>query len=149
MPAIGAKPKDGPTRHRNPVLEWTEVEDVPFEGPSPDLLPLIDAETGESLWHPQTLAWYEIVRHLPHAVLWREGEWHEIYLCALLLNRLVYGVNGVAAELRLRQKAIGLTADERRDLRIRYVAKKSEPVDEPNVVPIARDRRPRTSALDT
>lgn len=140
MPVSGRKPKEGPKRNRNaPTHDWVEVDDVPFEGPSPDLPEGV-------AWHPQTLAWYEVVRQLPHAVLWTEGEWQEIATTALLHTEVWNGATARAPELRQREKSLGLTADYRRDLRIRYVPRTNETpavskmpgTERPNVVHLPR-----------
>ncbi len=54
MPVAGRKPKpQGQARNRSqPTHEWTEVEDVPFEG-GPELP---DLRTNGRLWPPRTRA---------------------------------------------------------------------------------------------
>lgn len=148
MPVPGVKPTDGPKRHRGAAhTEWIEVADVPFDGPSPDL-------PSELFWPDQTRAWYEVVRHLPHACTWGDGEWQEI-LTTALVHAAVWREpenppSNKIAELRQREKQIGMTADQRRDLRIRYFDKPVEKAEEetPNVVPFLRVR-PKTDALET
>ena len=111
MAVPGAKPKaPGQAVHRNPTLEWVEVVDVPFDGVSPDL--------PEGDWSAFTYKWWEVVRRLPHALLWHDGDWLSAIECALVVEK---SWENPTAELRIREKALGLTTDALRDLRIRYV----------------------------
>jgi hypothetical protein len=129
MAVAGRKPSDtGQTRDRNPrAHDWTDVVDVPYAGPSPEL--------PAHHWMPQTLEWYETVRALPHAILWNPGDWLFIHSTAHVVDGFYRepafdsesgrkisdgGPKDYAVELRQREKIIGLTVDARRDLRIRY-----------------------------
>lgn len=119
MTVRGVKPTDGPKRFRGQAnTEWIEVENTPFDGDVPPLPDGID-------YPPQTIKWYEVVSRLPHAILWDEGEWQEIHTTAMIHAALWSNTQNPstnrAVELRQREKNIGLTADQRRDLRIRYV----------------------------
>lgn len=152
MTRPGVKPTDGPKRFRGQALtNWVDVEDKPYDGPSPDL-------PSDVLWPVQTRAWYEVVRHLPHAVLWDDGEWQEILTTALLHASVWREPDkpsaAVLSELRQREKALGLTAEARVDLRIRYVEpRKTEPEPEESapakVVALNPNLRPRPNALDS
>lgn len=152
MPVAGAKPREDRStiRHRVPPAagtEWSEVEDKPFDGPAlgprrsderaGDGRPLgVDAST----WPEGTLEWWDAVRTMPHCVLWRRADWHIARSAAETHARFLEGWKGCAtgAELRQREKQLGMYADARRDLRIRYVEPKSKtavelPADVPNL----------------
>ena len=125
MAIPGSKPKaPGQAVHRNPTLEWVEVIDIPFDGPSPDL--------PEGDWSSFTDRWWEVVRRLPHAKLWHAGDWLSALECALVVEKVW---ENPTAELRIREKALGLTTDALRDLRIRYV--KADEVSGENVTKIS------------
>lgn len=113
MPVQGRKPKpEGQARNRNkPVHDWVEVVDVPFVGESPDLPD--DAE-----WSSFTERWWGVVRSLPHAVNWHPGDWLNAIECAFVVEK---HWEDPTAELRLRERNLGMTTDALRDLRIRYV----------------------------
>ncbi len=121
--------------------EWREVVDVPFEA-APPLPPRAggwskeDPNAGESLpeergWPAWTERWYGAISRMPHAALWSSADWEFVFSVAEAHARFIEGWKGCAtgAELRIKEKAIGLTHDARRDLRIRYV----KPAD-PNAV---------------
>lgn len=149
MAMVGAKPKEDRSqiRHRNPVAvgaEWVDVEDLPFNGP-----PLGDRPASSTLaperpggedadlagWPWATERWWEAVRTMPHAKLWTVAEWETARAAAETHARFIEGWKGCAsgAELRQREKALGMTRDSRRDLRIRYVEPKAAP--DPNATP--------------
>lgn len=119
MAVPGTKPTEGNKRFRGQAqTEWIEVENKPFDGKIPSLPEGVD-------YPAQTIKWYSIVSTLPHAVLWTDGEWAEIHTTAMIHAALWSDTQNPsttrAAELRKRENNIGLTADARRDLRIRYV----------------------------
>lgn len=135
MPLPGAKPKTdrSQVRHRNePAHEWTEVENVPFAG-APKLR---DRATGgisvmavgaenSSDWPEATLEWWRDVSTMPHAKLWDAGEWRFAMDSAEIHARTMEGWRGYTGPTLLaREKVLGMTADFRRDLRIRYVEPK-------------------------
>ena len=136
MAIAGAKPKEDRSqiRHRNPQAagtEWREVPDVPFNGPAlgerARSAEYADDKPGAGMcvdWPPATLRWWEAVRTMPHAKLWNRSEWEAARAAAETHARFVEGWKGCAtgAELRQREKQLGMTHDARRDLRIRYVA---------------------------
>lgn len=119
------------TNKAEPGAEWREVVDVPHDGPE---LPTrarsaayAEDKPGSGLcvdWPDETLAWWEDVRTMPHAALWTPAEWRTAYAAAETHARFVEGWKGCAtgAELRQREKQLGMTYDARRDLRIKYVA---------------------------
>lgn len=149
MAISGAKPKEDRTqiRHRVPPAagaEWVDVDDVPFDGPPLGDRPESAAAAPErpmglngelAGWPKATLRWWEAVRTMPHAKLWTESEWETARGAAEAHARFVEGWKGCAsgAELRQREKALGMTRDSRRDLRIRYVEPKAKP--DPNATP--------------
>lgn len=131
----GAKPKADRTqvRHRvPPVHEWTDVPNVPFTGAPPlpprDSADYIDGKPrhliGESQgWPVSTLRWWKAISTAPHAKLWTSTDWEYVIDTAEAHARFAEGWRGCAAgtELRNREKMLGMTMDQRRDLRIRYV----------------------------
>lgn len=133
MPVAGRKPKQGAINRNKPTHDWTEVYDVPFrDGPDLPEYPVSrlpgedDAHEG---WHPMTLEWWDDVRTMPHAVLWKRSDWRFAFDTALVADRLYSGDMKAATELRNREKVLGTTADYRRDLRIRYVEPPEERAD--------------------
>lgn len=127
MALAGSKPtpEGQPKRNRMPTAEWTEVEDVPFGGPWPDLPDTYSEACGEpekgEPWTPATRRWFNVLKRMPHAKLWQEAEWEYLLASAIVHHRFVRGNNGAATELRRRESDMGTTADARRDLRIKYV----------------------------
>jgi hypothetical protein len=150
MGVAGAKPKEDRSqiRHRNPPAhDWTEVADVPFDGP-----PLPPRETVYSLdnpfaggedapggeWPRRTREWWEAIRQMPHAKLWSSADWQFAFDVAEIHARFTQGWKGYnGAELRMREKLLGNTMDARRDLRIRYIPKPEENVLPANVTRMA------------
>ncbi len=137
MALAGAKPKQdrSQVRHRNPVADWTEVDNVPFEGgpglPSRGETSEVDWAAAGVVpgdgWPPQTERWWAVVRRMPHAALWTEGDWEFARSTAEVHARTFESWRGyTGAELRQREKLMGLYADARRDLRIRYVEPKGD-----------------------
>lgn len=122
MPAAGRKPADGPKRNRvKPVHDWTLVADVPFDGDRPDL-PRHTLVTGRRLGLlAQTKQWWDVVSKMPHCVMWGPGDWMFAVGTVYVAEAVFRGDMTRAAELRTREKKLGLTGDDRRDLRIRYV----------------------------
>jgi len=114
--------------------EWLEVPDVPFAG-GPDL-PARGEESATSrerplgtpalAWPETTVRWWDAVRTMPHAATWTPADWQTAFAAAEAHARFVEGWKGCAsgAELRQREKQLGMTRDARRDLRILYVPPK-------------------------
>jgi hypothetical protein len=136
MAVAGAKPKADreQVRHRNPQAEgteWREVVDVPFADPPP--LPPRDESSSTSegrpigifanTWPKSTEAWWKVISTMPHCVLWYPADWRYAIETAETHARFAEGWRGCAsgAELRMREKRMGMLHDDRRDLRIRYV----------------------------
>lgn len=130
----GAKPKEdrSQVRHRHPVAEWTEVDDVPFEG-APELrdratggvsVIAVGAANSEG-WPEATLGWWRVISRMPHAALWTAADWSFAMDTAEIHARTMEAWRGyTGSELRQREKLMGVYADARRDLRIRYVEPK-------------------------
>jgi hypothetical protein len=122
MPVTGRKPKPaGEAVNRNkPTHEWTEVDDVPFDGGPglPDRRP-----DGRS-WPAWTVETWEAWRSMPHACLWTPADWRFALDTIEVAAKFHDGDARQATELRNREKMLGTTFDSRRDLRIRYVEPK-------------------------
>jgi len=120
MAVTGRKPKpEGAAVHRNqPVHEWVDVPNVPYRGKKPTL------PKGTP---PATRAWWNDVTSLPHCALWSKGDWRFALDTARVHAAFVGGDMARAAELRLRERAMGTTTDALRDLRIRYVDQAGAP----------------------
>lgn len=147
MAVVGAKPKEDRSqiRHRHPpTQEWIEVEDVPFDGAPP--LPARDDPrfAGDKpthlmdqsgIWPRSTLRWWRVISTAPHAILWTADDWEYAVATAEAHARFAEGWKGCAsgAELRMREKLLGMTMDARRDLRIRYIPPK--PKADPDALP--------------
>lgn len=147
MGLAGAKPKAdrSQVRHRNPVAEWTEVENVPYDGPPlparRDELSAVDevimsvrneVRIVDNGWPTPTLRWWEAVRTMPHAALWSATDWQFAFLTAEVHARFIEGWKGyTGAELRQRERFMGVYYDARRDLRIRYVEPKPKTEETP------------------
>jgi len=139
MALPGVKPKEdrSQVRHRHPVAGWTEVERVPFED-GPELPPRAnsnDAVTwaeagiipGED-WPEATKLWWRVVSRMPHAKLWEASDWAFAAMTAEVHARTCEGWKGYTGpELRQREKLLGVYADARRDLRIRYIEPAGQP----------------------
>lgn len=119
MPARGPRLKPDALRRRrnNPSSEWTEVEAVPhIGGPA-----LPKHRPGALPWPAATRQWWDVLRSMPHAKLWAESDWLFATDTAVLHASYIEGDLRLAAELRHRSRTLGLTADARAALRIRYV----------------------------
>jgi hypothetical protein len=124
MPVSGRKPKpQGQARHRvPPTHDWTEVENVPFDG-----RPLPERRADGRSWPARTQEKWESWRTMPHCKLWSDATWDfaldSIEVAALFHEK---GDTKYATELRNRERVLGTTPDYLRDLRIRYVEPKTE-----------------------
>lgn len=111
MPVAGRPPKDNARNRMPKEHDWIEVVDVPHDGPP------LDFEVCD-----ETARWWEAVRTLPHAVLWRAGDWQFARDTARIHHEVFAEGDMVrSAELRVREKQMGTTLDTLRALRIRYV----------------------------
>lgn len=125
MPVAGRKPKpSGQAVNRNkPTHDWTEVLDEPFAA-APKLP---KAQPDGRPWPAWTKRWWAVVSTMPHCSLWSDSDWEFAYdTAALKATFHAEGGTGLATEIRNRERVLGTTADYRRDLRIRYVAAKTE-----------------------
>jgi len=142
MPVTGVAQKAdrSQVRHRNPtVADWIDVEMIPFEGAPP----LRDRATGgisvmevgaanSPDWPPATLDWWRDISRMPHCKLWTESEWRYAMDTAEIHARTMEAWRGyTGASLLPREKQMGVTADFRRGLRIRYVEPKARKDDQP------------------
>ena len=127
MATPGPKPKpDDQRRNQNrPTHDWIQVKDVPYAGDVPPLGGRVPV---------RTMRWWQVVSHMPHAILWDDADWEFAIATAWVHAAFVKskGSPSYASELRQREKLLGLTWDARRDLRIKYVeATAEEPADKP------------------
>ena len=124
MPVTGRKPKPpGQAVNRNkPTHEWTEVENVPFE----DAPPLPETKPNGDPWSSSTMRWWTAISTMPHCKLWSASDWMFAEHTARLVAAFDAGDFKQATEIRQREKKLGVTADDRRDLRIRYVDPKAD-----------------------
>lgn len=108
---------------RTPTADWTDVPDVPFGGPSPDLPRL----AGRRKWNTLVSQWWDQVRQMPHCVLWGPTDWQFAIETALMKEQFwAEYADGkmqstTATEIRRREDQMGTTGEARRKLRIRYV----------------------------
>ena len=106
--------------HRNPIVEFSEIEDTPnLEGRTRTL-------RGE--WSEQTLDWWGMVREMPHTKLWAESDWSFAADTAHLKEAFYNGTASKSelTEMRIREDNLGVTMEARRKLRIRYVKPRQE-----------------------
>lgn len=131
----GRKPTEdrSQVRFKGHVAEWTEVEDVPFADPPamPDRDTTVNyAEAGlvpGSGWPESTQRWWRVICRMPHCALWTDGDWAFAMDTMETHARFAEGWRGATgAELRQREKLMGVYHDARRDLRIRYVEPKAK-----------------------
>ena len=127
----GRKPKPVRRHSVTPVHDWAEVPDVAFEG-APGL---------EGEWSESVRDWWADVSSMPHCALWKRADWRFALDTALLASAFYGGDLRVGAELRRRETVMGMTADSRRDLRIRYAPPVVE--EEPRSVTAIADYKKR------
>lgn len=144
MAVAGRKPKvdRSQVRHRNAAThDWSEVPNTPYDGDVPSLpvrmVRVQDATGGWSTkrgtWPAATRRWWETVSRMPHCRLWMPSDWQFAVDSAEVHARWVEGLTP-AAEVRIREKLLGVTLDARRDLRIRYVDPPTPAADPAEVV---------------
>ncbi|MUM06217.1 hypothetical protein B5P44_15680 [Mycobacterium sp. CBMA 213] len=101
--------------------EWTEVDDVPFDG-GPRLTGL--RGNGDE-WSDRVRQKWQTWRRMPHCILWTDSDWEYAFDTLELVARFHSGGRtggtGTAQEIRQREAQMGTTVDSRRALRIRYV----------------------------
>lgn len=138
-----------PSAHRlghSPNADWTDVPDIPFGGPSPNLPSL----GRNKKWNKAVEQWWENVRVMPHCALWRPTDWDYALETAHYKQRFwdhfLAGVETTTAavEIRRREDNMGTTAEARRKLRIRYleafVDEPELPVDDEQPEVVHQDR---------
>ena len=114
--------------------EWTEVVNLPYEGPSLDLP---KPKRGGPKWLPEVEAWWEQVRRMPHCVLWEPSDWvFALETAYMKLDWWMEYNSGVvhstkSTEIRRREDQMGTTREARRKLMIRYVEPVEDVVEEP------------------
>ncbi len=147
MAMAGRKPADRPTvtRHK-PTVDWTEVENLPYEGESPELpaTRMVMNPKGELQEWPiekRTHDWWEALTSMPHCVLWSKSDWQFALDTAMVHADAAHGKTTAMAELRMREKIMGTTVDSRRDLRIRYIDPEPEVLDVSLVADLSERRQ--------
>lgn len=116
----------GPRSGNNRRSEWTEVENVPYDGPVPSLPRFRtwqdkDGQKKVTL-SPLTRRWWKEITKMPHCALWGPGEWMFAVSSALIADAFFQTSQTAAAtELRNRERTMGTTPDARQRLKIRYV----------------------------
>ena len=120
---MGRPPKDdGQKINKHPlVLEWIDVVDEPFDGP------LLEDLRPQWEWTHSTQQWWEAIRRMPHCALWRDPEWQFALLTAEMVQ--IYRSEKTAsllAQITRRELIMGVTADARRQQRIRYITALAE-----------------------
>jgi hypothetical protein len=125
MAFTGPDPNPNSINRNTPAAEWTEVEDVPYKGKRPSLpVSRTVLAMGKPIKIPlQSLTkdWWETVTALPHCKLWTPGDWNFALTTAIVADNAYTGVASAWSELRRRENDMGVTAEARRKLRIRYV----------------------------
>ena len=150
MGMAGRKPADRPTvtRHK-PTVDWTEVTNVNYEGPTPELpLSRTILKGDEPIEIPieqRTRDWWNALCKMPHCILWQDSDWAFALDTAMVQAAASHGQVTAMAELRMREKVLGTTVDARRDLRIRYVDPEPEA---PAIAPVASIDDRRQKLLD-
>lgn len=118
--------------------EWTEVQNRPYEGPSPDLPKL----PNRCRYHPMVTTWWDMVRQMPHCVRWTPTDWQYAVETALLKHYFWTDAAGgevkttAATEIRRREDNMGTTEEARRKLRIRYTDPIDDDVDDVDAQPV-------------
>lgn len=110
------KPDGQRRRHAAPAHGWTEIERTPFAGrPLPQ-------RPGGGRWPRGTAETWRAWSRMPHCSLWTESDWRfAVESLAVAAAFYETGTAAAAAELRIRQAAMGCTLAGRQGLRLRYV----------------------------
>lgn len=147
MAARGPKPTEGPKVFRGEAMtDWIEVENVPFED-APELPPRNPVrEKCDDDWVMVTREWssaamrkWRVWSSMPHCKLWNASEWEHAFDCLEVWSEwMEKGGPGLEGAVRAREKRLGVTAEDRRDLRIRYVDKAEK---KPKLTVVANDFR--------
>jgi hypothetical protein len=126
MAVPGREPDPNSLNRNKPTVEWVEVEDKPYAGKRPTLpktrpMVLKDGTPIDIPLSPLTNGWWDVLSKLPHCVLWKEGDWSFALSTVIIADLAHNGMSGAFSELRIREAEMGLTAEARRKLRIRYI----------------------------
>lgn len=135
-------------RNRVPIKQWTEVPNVPFAEGKKRRLPGL-----AEIWCEQTKKWWDVVRTMPHCLTWEESDWQFAITTALLHNLVWSGEDSKkSSELARRERLMGVTAEARVDLKIRYIEPGDDPTPGTRLAPVASigfgDKKPRPRAID-
>lgn len=150
MAVTGPKPTGKAVAQGRAKVETTDVLNVPYNGPKPEL-PLerkTMLKNGDIIIVPigeETVAWWNRVTAMPHCVLWSESDWQFCLDTAKVHSAAQNGSMPAITELRQREKILGTTWEARRDLRIRYVEPEA---DKPELSPVASMDDRRKKLLD-
>jgi hypothetical protein len=144
MAKTGPAPKV--VKHGHGGGEWQDVPDAPYTGPGSDRdLPEIPGLP----WYPQTVAWWEVVRTMPHCRLWTASDWLWAIDTAILRNQCFGELFGGAlpvnlvSEMRQRENIMGVSMEARRKLGIRYVDPAQFPEEFPQGAPAENSAAPQ------
>lgn len=136
MAKTGPAPKV--VKHGHGGAEWQDVPDAPYAGSGSERdLPDIPGLP----WYETTVAWWNVVRRMPHARLWTEADWLFAIETAVLKNQIWGEIFGGAlpanllSEERQRIALLGMTMEQRRKLGIRYVDPAAFPDEFPQGLP--------------
>lgn len=147
MAIRGPEPR---SRHstRRLTHEFIDVLNEPFAGRPPVSLPRkriirMGAAEIEADVLPMTRDWWNTIRKMPHCILWAESDWLFAQTTALVADLAFRGVSSAATELRVRERIMGVTVDDRRALRIRYVERIEDEPPPPPAKVVNLDRRQR------
>ena len=123
VPPRGARPKpvgQSITRHKL-AHDFTEFVDIPYtDGPR------LPARGSGLTWPERTRKWWRTVSSMPHCAGWSQSDWEFAFEGALLAAAFHTGDIRAEGPLRRRETIMGMTADSRASLRIRYVSANPE-----------------------
>lgn len=150
MTMPGRKPNERSVNKTPSKIEWTEIQNIPYDGPVPEL-PLTrtyinpKGEIQEVPIENRTRYWWEAISKMPHCILWQPSDWQFALDTAMVHASASHGSVTAMGELRQREKIMGTTVDARRDLRIRYIDPK---LDEPVIAVVTNIDERRNRLLD-
>lgn len=100
--------------------DWIEVTDVPFED-----APSLPKPGAGKRWHPWTLDWYAEASAMPHCTLWGKADWRLLFDLARMKDAWYKqgedGKASEAAQIRLRERDLGIGPGALAALKIKYV----------------------------
>jgi hypothetical protein len=125
MAVAGREPSPNAVNRNVSTVEWIDIEDKPYTGKRPALpktrTVFVEGEATQIPLNKMTTEWWEIVSKMPHAAIWTASDWLLAQATALVHDAFVTGTFSQAPELRRREQELGMTAEARRKLRIRYI----------------------------